>query len=222
VSAYTVVCEVFLNHPPVLFNEAVRYLVQEGTQHADTPQFPLIFGPGNGGHGWTHSGTVNLTFLALVVGSVLACSFTVFQERYYQRALAAAGGKSVPEARMACALVGTWLLPAGLLIAAWTSYPELPWIAPLVGAAVFGFGFYQILYSILNYVVDGYGHYSASALAGVVLVRNLFGAGFPLFACVPRWLCGRAGTDGRAASRCTSRSGTSGRRAYWRCLACSW
>jgi hypothetical protein len=128
------------------------------------------------------TGTVNLTFLALVVGSVVACSLISFQERFYQRSLAAHAGKAVPEARMACALLGTWLLPAGLFIAAWTSYPRLPWIAPLIGAAVFGFGFFQIIYSILNYVVDGYGHYAASALAGVVLVRNLFGAGFPLFA----------------------------------------
>jgi hypothetical protein len=157
---------------------------------------------------------VNLTFLALVVGSTLACAFIFIQERYYQRALAAADGKSVPEARMFIALFGTWLLPVGLFIAAWTSYPRLPWIAPLIGAAIFGFGFYQILYSILNYVVDGYGHYSASALAGVVLVRNLFGAGFPLFACahfaqspMRMWLTKCTG------ARCTRSSGTSGRHA---------
>jgi hypothetical protein len=42
-------------------------------------------------------------------------------------------------------------------------------------------GFYTIITAILGYVVDSYGHYSASALAGVVLVRNLFGAIFPLF-----------------------------------------
>jgi hypothetical protein len=32
---------------------------------------------------------------------------------------------------------------------------------------------YVIIAAILNYVVDGYGHYSASALGGVVFVRNL-------------------------------------------------
>lgn len=32
---------------------------------------------------------------------------------------------------------------------------------------------YVILAAILNYVVDGYGHYSASALGGVVFVRNI-------------------------------------------------
>lgn len=35
------------------------------------------------------------------------------------------------------------------------------------------FNSYIILAAILNYVVDGYGHYSASALGGVVFVRNI-------------------------------------------------
>lgn len=54
---------------------------------------------------------------------------------------------------------------------------------------------YIILAAILNYIVDGYGHYSASALGAVVFIRNIVsgrmcrlggntdgqaGAGFPL------------------------------------------
>ena len=35
---------------------------------------------------------------------------------------------------------------------------------------------------MLNYIVDSYGPYSASALAGVILVRSVVGAVFPLFA----------------------------------------
>ena len=31
----------------------------------------------------------------------------------------------------------------------------------------------MIITAILNYVVDGYGQYSASALGGVVFVRNI-------------------------------------------------
>lgn len=39
----------------------------------------------------------------------------------------------------------------------------------------------QIL-ATYEFVVDSYGVWSASALAGVGLIRNLCGAGFPLFA----------------------------------------
>ncbi|KAK4687539.1 hypothetical protein P7C73_g2587, partial [Tremellales sp. Uapishka_1] len=143
--------------------------------------FPLVFGAGNGGHGWTHSGIVNLTFLAYVVGSVLGFAFQPLQEAAYRRACAKIG-HSDPEARWWTALWATPAMPLGLMIAAWTSYPTLPWIAPIIGFTLFGFGFYGIIAAILNYVVDGYGHYSASALGGVVFVRNIIGAAFPLFA----------------------------------------
>jgi hypothetical protein len=127
--------------------------------------------------------------------------FTPFQERYYQRRLAAADGRSVPEARMGSALVGTFLLPLGLVRGSLSmpcSYYELMLMLSLVHRGVDKLSmdsvhctvdrrsdirlrvlvrwqtsadkmradlhFSQIIYSILNYVVDGYGHYSASAL----------------------------------------------------------
>lgn len=46
---------------------------------------------------------------------------------------------------------------------------------------MFGLGLYMIILGILNFVVASYQTYAASALAGVILIRNLFGAGFPLF-----------------------------------------
>lgn len=43
-------------------------------------------------------------------------------------------------------------------------------------------GIYIVILGILNYIVDSYQGYSASALAGVIFVRNIVGAAFPLFA----------------------------------------
>lgn len=82
---------------------------------------------------------------------------------------------------MHLARFGTFLLPVSLFWFAWTSYPSVHWIVPIVASAFFGAGIYIIILAILNYVVDSYQTYSASALAGVILVRNLVGAGFPLF-----------------------------------------
>lgn len=64
---------------------------------------------------------------------------------------------------------------------AWTSYSSVPWIVPIIASSLFGAGQYIVVLGILNYVVDSYQTYSASALAGVILVRNTVGAGFPLF-----------------------------------------
>ncbi|WRT63889.1 uncharacterized protein IL334_000815 [Kwoniella shivajii] len=170
-----------------LFTEPITYLCAGingfafGMIFLSNEAFPLVFGSGNNGHGWTHSGTVNLTFLAYVVGAFLGFALTPLQEKKYHQ-LCAEKGFSNPEARWWSALWATPFCPIGLMIASWTSYNYLPWIAPIIGFTLFGFGFYIILAAILNYVVDGYGHYSASALGGVVFVRNIVGAIFPLFA----------------------------------------
>lgn len=91
-------------------------------------------------------------------------------------------GKGVPEARMWMARLGAIFIPVSLFWFAWTSYSSIHWIVPIIASSMFGAGIYIIILSILNYVVDSYQTYSASALAGVILVRNIVGAGFPLFA----------------------------------------
>lgn len=60
---------------------------------------------------------------------------------------------------------------------AWTSYPSVHWIVPIIASSLFGAGIYIVILGVLNYVVDSYQTYSASALAGVILIRNLVGAG---------------------------------------------
>ncbi|KZP30509.1 MFS general substrate transporter [Athelia psychrophila] len=172
----------FLFTEPITYYSAIINALTFGIIFLANEAFPLVFGPGNNGHGWTHSGVVNLTYGSFVIGAFIGFALQPFQERFYRNRLALNGGKSDPEARWGSALFGIFLLPIGLFIAAWTSYPTLPWIAPCIGFTIFGIGFYVIIMAILNYVVDGYGHYSASSLAGVVMVRNIAGAAFPLFA----------------------------------------
>ncbi|OJD29520.1 polyamine transporter [Diplodia corticola] len=140
---------------------------------------PLVFGTG---HAFT-TGQWGCSFAGLAIGSLLAASLHLpLQERHYLRRVAASGtGAGCPEARMHLARFGTFLLPASLFWFAWTSFPTVHWLAPVAASALFGAGIYVIILAILNYVVDSYQTYSASALAGVILVRNLVGAGFPLF-----------------------------------------
>lgn len=101
--------------------------------------FPLVFGTGNNGHNWTSTGLINLTFGAYVVGAVIAFCLQPLQERFYHKACKKEG-RSDPEARWYSALYMTPFIPAGLMVAAWTSYARLPFIAPLIGFGMFGFG----------------------------------------------------------------------------------
>ncbi|CAJ2513986.1 Uu.00g021050.m01.CDS01 [Anthostomella pinea] len=141
--------------------------------------FPLVFGPG--GHGFD-TGQVGLSFLGLTIGPIIAFCFYPLQERYYLSRVAANAGKAVPEARVWMARAGAFLIPISLFWFAWTSFASVHWIVPIIASVFFGAGIYIIILSILNYVVDAYQTYSASALAGVILARNITGAAFPLFA----------------------------------------
>ncbi|GME28937.1 putative polyamine transporter [Neofusicoccum parvum] len=168
----------FLFTEPITFAAAAYNGFIYGIVYLFNEAFPLVFGPT--GHGF-NTGQWGASFTGLCIGSIVAALLHPVQERYYLRRCARNDGKGVPEARMHLARFGTFLLPLSLFWFAWTSFPSVHWAVPIVASAFFGAGIYIIILAILNYVVDSYQTYSASALAGVILVRNLVGAGFPLF-----------------------------------------
>ena len=164
ITTFSAIYNGFLYGLVYLFNEAI----------------PLVFGPPKG-HSF-NVGEQGLAFLGMTIGPIIAFCFYPLQERYYLRQCAKNEGRGVPEARMWMARLGAIFIPVSLFWFGWTSYRSVHWIVPIIGSAFFGAGIYIIILSILNYVVDSYQTYSASALAGVILVRNTVGAGFPLFA----------------------------------------
>jgi multidrug resistance protein len=153
-----------------------------GVVYLFNESFPLVFGSEEG-HGFD-TGQTGLTFLGIAVGALIAACFYPLQERYYLRRVAENNGKGVPEARMGQARFGAFLLPISLFWFAWTSYKSIHWIVPIIASSFFGAGIYIVILGVLNYVVDSYQVYSASALAGVILVRNVVGCIFPLFAVI--------------------------------------
>ncbi|BFZ64023.1 hypothetical protein YB2330_005161 [Saitoella coloradoensis] len=179
----------FLFTEPITFFSAIYNGFLFGVVFLFNEALPIVFADGHG----FNVGEWGLTFLGFVLGSLVAALCYPIQERHYLRKVKEAGGKSVPEERIWSSLLGTFLLPFGLFWFAWTSYPSVPWIIPILAAGCFGAGLFIIILGILNYVVDAYQTYAASALAGVILVRNVVGAGFPLFAAQmyegmgPRW-----------------------------------
>ncbi len=72
--------------------------------------------------------------------------------------------------------------PISLFWFAWTSYQSVHWIVPIVASALWGWSFYTLIVMTSTYTEDTYKVFSASAFAGLSVVRNLAGAGFPLFA----------------------------------------
>ena len=55
------------------------------------------------------------------------------------------------------------------------------WIVPTLSGLLTGFGLLAIFLQSLNYLVDAYLMFAASAIAANTFLRSLAGAGFPLF-----------------------------------------
>ncbi|EIN07798.1 hypothetical protein PUNSTDRAFT_28359, partial [Punctularia strigosozonata HHB-11173 SS5] len=69
----------------------------------------------------------------------------------------------------------------------------VPWILPVLAGIPFGAGTAQIMQSLVQYLLDAYSIYSASAIASTVVLRSVFAMAFPLVTPVmydrlgPRW-----------------------------------
>ncbi|KAF2137998.1 uncharacterized protein K452DRAFT_277654 [Aplosporella prunicola CBS 121167] len=141
--------------------------------------FSLVFGPE--GHGFNIIG-VGLAFLGITVGITCGPITNLWQERYYKKRIAQSGGKNIPEARVQLGKLAAVTFPISLFWFAWTTYTSIHWIVPIIASALWGWSFYTLILLTYTYTEDSYGTFSASALAGIGLIRNLAGAGFPLFA----------------------------------------
>ncbi|GIK07564.1 hypothetical protein Aspvir_003230 [Aspergillus viridinutans] len=102
-------------------------------------------------------------------------------ERQHQEAV---GEKNefLPEwRRLPPAIGGAPLVTIGLFIFAWTIYPPVHWVVPIIGSAVFGAGTVLVYSGVFTFLVDAYPTYAASALAANSFARSTFPGVFPLF-----------------------------------------
>lgn len=101
--------------------------------------FPLIFQATYDMALWQ----VGLTFLGIIAGLLVAAISNPIWTRNRKRLLArqehGLTGEE-PEYRLPPAILGGILIPIGLFWFAWTVYPNIHWIIPIMGSAVFGCG----------------------------------------------------------------------------------
>lgn len=144
-----------------------------GTMYMEFAAFPIVF---EDTLKWSQS-TSGLSFLGMMIGQILGCVYSTFDDRRYQKiADKTAYGRPPPEVRLIPAMVGSITLPIGLFWFAWTNFAGIHWVVCEIGTVLFGFSHVTIFLSILNYLVDGYTIYAASALAGNAVMRAVFGA----------------------------------------------
>lgn len=144
--------------------------------YASLASFPIIF---EETRGWD-SLIGSLPFLAVLVGIIAGAGVSWHNQQHYNRALVASGGVPVPEARLPPMKIASFVLAGGLFIMGWTSRPQTPWIATNIGVAMMGFGYYTIFTSAVNYLVDTFHRWGASALAANTFSRSVLAAVLPL------------------------------------------
>ncbi|RCI12509.1 hypothetical protein L249_0357 [Ophiocordyceps polyrhachis-furcata BCC 54312] len=128
-------------------------------------------------------GEAGLTFFGMIIGELIAGVVVLAQQPWYKRKLAANNGVPVPEWRLPSVMAGGICFVIGIFWFGWTGFsPSIPWIAPAASGILTGFGLLSIFLQCINYIVDAYLMFAASALAGNTFMRSLAGATFPLFA----------------------------------------
>ncbi|KAF5134481.1 Efflux pump atB [Metarhizium anisopliae] len=145
--------------------------------------FPLVFGTNYGFNLWQ----VGTSFLGIFVGMILGVLtdpvWHRVRTRLVQKLETETGipGASEPEFRLPPAIMGAFLVPAGIFMFGWSTYPWVHWIVPIIGSCIFAIGNVLLFTGIFTFLVDAYPLYAASALAANAFVRCIFAAAFPLF-----------------------------------------
>jgi MFS transporter, DHA1 family, multidrug resistance protein len=88
-----------------------------------------------------------------------------------------------PEHRLYPSMIASFVIPACLLLFAWTAHAQTHWLVPMLFQGL-AFTATVMVYSSMNlFMVDAYGPlYGASAAGAAMLSRYGLSAGFPLFA----------------------------------------
>ncbi|KAI1858648.1 hypothetical protein JX265_010741 [Neoarthrinium moseri] len=140
--------------------------------------YPFVF---QGVHHF-NSGQSGLAFFGMILGQLLAGTVVLLDQPRYQRKLAANNGVPIPEWRLPVIIAGGVSFTAGIFWFGWSGYrADIHWIVPAASGILSGFGLMAIFLQALNYLVDAYLMFAASAIAGNTFLRSLCGAGFPLF-----------------------------------------
>lgn len=113
---------------------------------------------------------------------VIAALSQPFWNRRFLRLKELHGKIPPPEVHLDPGKIGGILVAISLFMLAFTSYPNVHWIAPIIASTPFGSGMFLVFTSVFTYLVTAYRPIAASAMAANSALRSIFAAAFPLFA----------------------------------------
>ncbi|KAI9045135.1 MFS transporter [Aspergillus affinis] len=162
---------------PIVLFIAIYMSVLYGLLYMFFVAYPIVY---QSGKEWS-AGSTGLMFIPLAIGVLMSAACAPLVNKHYLGIYKQYNGKPPAEMRLIPMMFSCWLIPIGLFIFAWTSYPRLHWFGPAIGGWPVGFGFIFLYNSANNYLVDTYQHQAASALAAKTFLRSMWGASTVLF-----------------------------------------
>ncbi|KAH9870166.1 hypothetical protein J1614_007089 [Plenodomus biglobosus] len=129
-------------------------------------------------------GEVGLTFLPIGVGAFISAILYLSWDAILMRAQQAhkpwAENEEMRRLPLAC-IAGPFFVISSFWLA-WTAKESIHWIVPTLAGVLFGMGYLCLFMALLNYLVDAYEVFAASAMAAASLSRSTFGAVLPFAA----------------------------------------
>ncbi|CAK5262689.1 unnamed protein product [Mycena citricolor] len=140
--------------------------------------FPLIFEQGH----HFNAQSAGLTFMGIGIGMIVGLSTQPLWDRQASVKLSPNGGTAPPETFLVMGQVGGIMVPLSLYWFAFTTYPRVHWVVPIIASIPFGTGTFFVFTATFTYLVTSYRPIAASAMAANSALRSSFAAAFPLFA----------------------------------------
>ncbi|KAL4876595.1 CefM protein [Aspergillus karnatakaensis] len=162
---------------PIVLVMAVIGAILYGYLYLLFTTFTLVF---QGTYGFSEA-IVGLTYLGIGIGMFIGLfAFGALSDVVIKRKAARNNNDMKPEYRLPPMIVGGACLPCGLFLYGWAAHYQVFWLVPLLGTALFGFGFMVFFMPTQAYLVDAFPTAAASALAAGALLRSIGGAVLPL------------------------------------------
>ncbi|KAI0018608.1 major facilitator superfamily domain-containing protein [Xylariomycetidae sp. FL0641] len=139
--------------------------------------YPIVF---QERRGW-NSGVGELPLIGTAVGSFIGAIIVAIDSKHKAKKIASGQGLK-PEDRLTLAMIGGVGFAVTMFWFAWSAeYNSVHWAVPTVAGVFLGTSLMLIFVGYLNYLVDTYLMYAASAIAVNTVTRSACGAAAPLF-----------------------------------------
>lgn len=124
------------------------------------------------------SDKLGLIWISPMIGSLIGAYFSgPLNDRFMLFLSRRNKGFREPEYRLWAFIPSAMILPAGLIIYGATSAHGLPWIVPVVGMSLVGFGLSVAGAVTMSYILDCYPLLDTQVVTTIIVIRNIVGFG---------------------------------------------